>query len=235
MSTVNNKPFKNGYDISTEVEEEVEILDTRVYEPIGKFKFFYYITQLLVHCLLVGMLINIWRGPYFFLLWHPTFVTIGVYLYIQGILQVQWTENNKRRLKGARIHSILNGLATVCIMIAFIIIEINKASMGRPHFTSTHGQFGLVIFILIWIAALAGTISLYIPGVFGGRAKAKRVYAPHRILGYLLVAFMLINICLGVFTAYGLGTFEHHWVIVACIIVLYISLMLTCDIKKVRI
>jgi hypothetical protein len=120
-------------------------------------------------------------------------------------------------------------------MIAFIIIEITKVRMGNPHFTSNHGQFGLTIFILIWIAAFAGTASLYIPGLFGGRANAKRVYAPHRILGYLLVAFMLINISLGVFTSYGLGSFKHHWVIIACVIVLYISLILTCDIKKVRI
>jgi hypothetical protein len=86
MSSVNNKSFKNNYDISTEAGEVVEILDTRVYNPIGKFKFFYYITQLLVHCLLIGVLINVWRGPYSFFLWHPTFATISIYLYIQGKL-----------------------------------------------------------------------------------------------------------------------------------------------------
>ncbi|KXN69388.1 hypothetical protein CONCODRAFT_8181 [Conidiobolus coronatus NRRL 28638] len=234
MGTVNNKYSKIDYVITAEDEGVVEVLDTRVYKPIGKFKIFYYITQVLVHCLLIGILINIWTKPYAFSFWHPTFAIIGIYLYIQGTLQVQCTEHSKKRLKGAKIHTILNGLATVCIMISFIIIVISKNSSKRAHFTSVHGQFGLVIFIFIWIAAFAGTASLYIPGVFGGRPKAKRVYSPHRILGYLLVIFMLIETCLGVFTSYGLHNFKYHWVIVSCIIVLSISLILTLDIKKVR-
>jgi hypothetical protein len=84
MNVINIKSFKGGYELATEGEEVIEILDSRVYEPIGRFQIFYYIAQGLVHCLLIGMLFNIWTGHYAFSVWHPTFATIGIYLYVQG-------------------------------------------------------------------------------------------------------------------------------------------------------
>jgi hypothetical protein len=125
-------------------------------------------------------------------------------------------------------------LGTICIIIAFSIVEANKNNLGAMHFTSQHGQLGLSIFVLVWIAAFLGIGSLYFPRIFGGRAKAKNVYAPHRIIGYWITIFMLVNVILGIFTAWGMSNFKLPWVFVACVVVLLISFILSIDIRKVK-
>jgi hypothetical protein len=84
MNAVNNNSSKGGYELTAEDEEVIEVLDSRVYNPIGRFQVFYYLAQGLVHCLLIGVLFNIWTGTITFFVWHPTFAIIGIYLYAQG-------------------------------------------------------------------------------------------------------------------------------------------------------
>ncbi|KXN73851.1 hypothetical protein CONCODRAFT_15201, partial [Conidiobolus coronatus NRRL 28638] len=136
MSQMNYDPVKSEPNIVEDDDTDgVDVLGTRRYRPMGRFKFYYYIVQLLVFCLLIGILINVWTKPYSFFLWHPTFASLSLYFYIQGILQVQWTESSTRRLKGARIHSVCNGLGTIFIVIAFSIVAANKNNLGAMHFT----------------------------------------------------------------------------------------------------
>jgi hypothetical protein len=78
-------PVKSESNVLSDSDtDSVEVLDTRQYKPIGRFRFYYYIVQLLVLCLLIGVLINVWTRPYSFFLWHPTFASLSLYFYIQG-------------------------------------------------------------------------------------------------------------------------------------------------------
>lgn len=149
-------------------------------------------------------------------------------------MQVQSTETIPSRVKGLKLHTLLNILGTVSFILAFIIIEVNKFRNGKAHFISYHGKLGLLIVILVIIAAGAGSASVYFPSLFGGRAQAKLVYKPHRILGYSTVALISLNLILGVYSGWGLNVLSHHLIWSFVVITLLASLVSTLDTRKLK-
>lgn len=141
---------------------------------------------------------------------------------VQSILLLQPTSTQKQKIQGTYIHSAVNLIGMGALIGGLVVIELNKASHPETRFTSTHGQLGLVVYILFFIQFLVGFLQFYTPGVFGSVDKAKSLYKYHRSSGYIIITLALVTICLATQTGFNKNVLHMRlWaVIVASVLVL---------------
>lgn len=140
---------------------------------------------------------------------------------IQGILVLQPTHTAKQKKDGTYTHAALNDVALAIAIAGLVIIEYNKISHGGTHFVSSHAILGLVTYILLAIQAFVGITQYFTPGLYGGEAKAKKLYKYHRVSGYVILVLMLATICAATQTDFNKNVLQMQlWaVVVASVIV----------------
>ncbi|XP_052889035.1 uncharacterized protein LOC128297437 [Anopheles moucheti] len=94
--------------------------------------------------------------------WHPTFMSIG-YLIImsQAVLTMSGTNFFTHRCHHRTkvfLHWLLQAVAGVLITIASVCIFLNKVRLGKPHFQTLHGIFGLVT-VCFTLASIGGGVT----------------------------------------------------------------------------
>lgn len=167
-------------------------------------------------CLLAtiyALAIFVYGGPdtqtWFF--WHPAMALSAVLpLATTGILVNRC--NSSQRKTGSAVfptwvHNVLMIGSLVLMWVSVYVIYTNKKTHGKPHFTSWHGQIGLVV-VLLWTAIVGGSTvvlwdyptrpaPLLVRGVLRRmRLSMQRLAAAHRLgarLTYLAALGLLIS------------------------------------------
>ncbi|KAI9346699.1 hypothetical protein BD770DRAFT_328091, partial [Pilaira anomala] len=104
--------------------------------------------------------------------------------------------------KARNIHAYLQGIGFVAMALGVSVIYYNKILNDKPHFTTPHGQLGILSFTFMLIQFILGSLLGYAPGLFGGIAKVKKIYKYHRFSGYLLLFMVWFTALSGVQTPF---------------------------------
>ncbi|XP_058837924.1 transmembrane reductase CYB561D2-like isoform X2 [Topomyia yanbarensis] len=137
--------------------------------------------------------------------WHPTFMSMGYFIFMsQAVLTLSggnlltYKRHHKTRIF---IHWLLQAVAGILISVAFVCIFLNKVRMGKAHFQTTHGLFGLVTVIATFISIGGGVFTKY---GFQMRQLVRPIYSKigHAIAGTITYVLSMITISLGVYSAW---------------------------------
>ncbi|KFY34658.1 hypothetical protein V494_06570 [Pseudogymnoascus sp. VKM F-4513 (FW-928)] len=161
------------------------------------------ISQVGIVTLVLLIFSAIFNFPFSLFSYHPLLNISALALATQAIIILQPTHTASQKISGTHVHAALLGVAGIGFAAAFAIIEYNKFDHGVNHFTSAHGRLGLVTYILILLQALVGVTQFFVPGLYGGVEKAKRVYRWHRASGYVLLLLMLVTVTAAALTETG--------------------------------
>lgn len=185
-------------------------------------------TAILAQAGLFALLIGTWyttatQGDWILVSYHPLLTTLAVVLSIQAILLLQPTVTQEQKRDGTRAHSVLNALAVASLLSAVVIMFINKANHGAPHFASVHGKLGLSTLVLLVVQAIVGIVQYYLPALVGGEARGKALYRYHRASGYAITALLLVTATYGTQTDWFLQKTGRHilplWIVIDIAIV----------------
>ena len=130
-----------------------------------------------------------WPLPWFY--WHPIAMTTAfVPLALNAILikRIGGYENTK-------MHGILMFISALLAAFAFYVIYTNKSMRNKPHFTSTHGQGGLLCLVLYFGIGLVGFLGLH-PD-FGFLKTNQNIRFAHKWAGKVAVAIGLLSLIFG--------------------------------------
>lgn len=142
----------------------------------------------------LGLLLSIWflviyssGGHVPFALYHPLFITAGLFFLLQGLLVLQPTSTSNAKRVGLKAHQLfIFGLGLPLISIGVWIMWHVHSKPGAKHFISLHGILGGVLFIILWIQALFGLSTVYSGGqLYGSMNRAKGLWKYHRCVGYV--------------------------------------------------
>ncbi|XP_065220347.1 transmembrane ascorbate-dependent reductase CYB561-like [Planococcus citri] len=116
--------------------------------------------------------------------WHPLLMTIGmIYLCGNAILTFR-AFRNLHKIKLKLIHSSINGVALVFIVLGAVAVLANHIESGIANFYSIHSWVGLTAVLLYVAQAVIGFIAFLIPGL-ASPTKAKllpyHVYVGHAV------------------------------------------------------
>uniref|UniRef100_A0A182P4Z4 ascorbate ferrireductase (transmembrane) n=1 Tax=Anopheles epiroticus TaxID=199890 RepID=A0A182P4Z4_9DIPT len=135
--------------------------------------------------------------------WHPTFMSIGyLILMSQAVLTMSganyFTHRYHHRTK-VFLHWLLQAFAGVLISIAAVCIFLNKIRLGKPHFQTLHGIFGLVT-VCLTLASIAGGVTTKY--AFQLRHYMRPIYSKlgHGIVGTVAYLLGTATIGLGVYS-----------------------------------
>uniref|UniRef100_A0A182XGU1 ascorbate ferrireductase (transmembrane) n=1 Tax=Anopheles quadriannulatus TaxID=34691 RepID=A0A182XGU1_ANOQN len=135
--------------------------------------------------------------------WHPTFMSIGyLILMSQAVLTMSganyFTHRCQHRTK-VFLHWLLQAVAGVLISIASVCIFLNKVRLGKPHFQTLHGIFGLVTVCLTLVSIAGGVTTKY---AFQLRHYMRPIYSKlgHGIVGTVSYLLATVTISLGVYS-----------------------------------
>ncbi|XP_055535704.1 transmembrane reductase CYB561D2-like [Wyeomyia smithii] len=137
--------------------------------------------------------------------WHPTFMSIGyLILMSQAILTfsganlLTYNRHHKTKLY---LHWLLQVTGATFITIAFVCIFVNKVRMGKSHFQTTHGLFGLITVIATLISIGGGVFTKY---GFQLRHLIRPIYSKinHGIAGTITYMLGMITIGLGIYSVW---------------------------------
>jgi steroid 5-alpha reductase family enzyme len=109
-----------------------------------------------------------------------------------GVVIARYGKQKKWWLKA---HRILGILGTFQVWAGFFAATIMVSRHGGEHFDVPHAWLGLGIALLALAAPLAGQMQLTL------RNKAPRLRIVHHWTGRLTLAFLLINMTIGLFLA----------------------------------
>uniref|UniRef100_A0A1Q3F7E3 ascorbate ferrireductase (transmembrane) n=1 Tax=Culex tarsalis TaxID=7177 RepID=A0A1Q3F7E3_CULTA len=135
--------------------------------------------------------------------WHPTFMAAGylvlmsqAVLTLSGANLLTYQRHHKTRVL---IHWLLQALAGVLITIAFVCIVLNKIRMGKAHFQTTHGLFGLITVVLTLVSIGGGVFTKY---GYQLRSMVRPIYSKimHGIAGTVTYILGSVTIGLGIYS-----------------------------------
>lgn len=161
------------------------------------------ISQAGIILLLLLIFSAIFLHPLSLFSFHPVLNISALALVTQAIIILQPTHTAPQKTSGTHVHAALLGVASLAFAAAFTVIEYNKFDHRAEHFTSAHGRLGLTTYILLLLQALVGVTQFFVPGLYGGVEKAKRVYKWHRASGYLVLLLMLVTVAAATQTETG--------------------------------
>ncbi|WFD42367.1 hypothetical protein MPSI1_001009 [Malassezia psittaci] len=142
----------------------------------------------------LGLLLSIWflviyssGGHVPFALYHPLFISVGLFFLLQGLLVLQPTSTPSAKRVGLVAHQLLIFvLGLPLISIGVWIMWHAHSKPGAKHFISLHGILGGVLFVLLWIQALFGLSTVYSGGqLYGSMSRAKGLWKYHRCVEYV--------------------------------------------------
>uniref|UniRef100_A0A182Q4G1 ascorbate ferrireductase (transmembrane) n=1 Tax=Anopheles farauti TaxID=69004 RepID=A0A182Q4G1_9DIPT len=135
--------------------------------------------------------------------WHPAFMSTGyLILMSQAVLTMSganiFTYRCHHRTK-VFLHWLLQAVAGVLITIASVCIFLNKIRLGKPHFQTLHGIFGLVTVCLTLVSIAGGVTTKY---AFQLRNYLRPIYSKlaHGIAGTVVYLLGVTTISLGVYS-----------------------------------
>lgn len=148
-------------------------------------------------------------------------MTSAVNAVTPGDLATEWMPI---RLRSAR-HWVLQVLTGIIVLVAFLIIILNKVIHDKPHFSSLHAKFGLASFILMIITQFGGLCVLY-------SLKFKHYVAPiytkliHASAGLITFSLGIITILLGIFSNWWtFGEFLRYITLILVLIVMICTIL----------
>ncbi|KAI1846494.1 hypothetical protein JX265_004983 [Neoarthrinium moseri] len=136
---------------------------------------------------------------------HPLAQSLAVLVLVQSILILQPTHTGQQKQVGQKIHAGLNLLAFALFLTGFVSIEYNKFASGGAHFKSVHAYLGVIVSIWLLLQYLIGFTMFATPKLYGGEAKAKKIWKYHRTSGYVLFLFLQATVISATKTDYNVG------------------------------
>jgi len=121
---------------------------------------------------------------------HATLMVTGFILLAAGFITARY----HRTKNWFRTHKILQIAGAVCIFSGIFIAVYMVTLSGFPHLTNSHEVVGIFIGILLPVMVILGL------SIFRVKKSMNTVRTTHRWLGRVLIALILINIVLGIFT-----------------------------------
>jgi Eukaryotic cytochrome b561 len=129
-------------------------------------------------------------------------------LLAQGALILQPTHTAQQKKEGTYTHAVFNDLALAAFIAAWVVIEVNKYKNGIPHFESPHAILGFITYLLLIIQAFIGFTQYFVPSLYGGVDKAKKIYKYHRVAGYSVFTLALATVCAATQTTFNKNVFD---------------------------
>lgn len=129
-------------------------------------------------------------------------------LLAQGALILQPTHTTQQKKEGTYAHAAFNDIALAAFIAAWVVIEVNKYKNGIPHFESPHAILGFTTYLLLVLQALVGFTQYFVPSIYGGVDKAKKIYKYHRVAGYLIFTLALATVCAATQTTFNKNVFD---------------------------
>lgn len=135
--------------------------------------------------------------------WHPSFMCVGylilmsqAVLTLSGANLLTYQRHHKTRVF---IHWLLQAIAGILITIASVCIFLNKVRLGKDHFQTTHGIFGLITVILTLLSIAGGVFTKY---GFQLRTLVRPIYSKifHGIGGTVAYILGSVTIGLGIYS-----------------------------------
>jgi Eukaryotic cytochrome b561 len=127
-------------------------------------------------------------------------------LITQGVLILQPTHTPAQKKLGTYIHAGLIDVGLFSLIAGLVIIEVTKFGHGGIHFLSAHAILGLTTYIFLFIQGAVGVTQFFVPQLYGGVDKAKKIYKYHRLSGYVLLALAFATVAAATQTDYNKGT-----------------------------
>jgi uncharacterized integral membrane protein len=158
----------------------------------------------------VLLLASVWaaiflHGPLSLFSVHPLAQSFGLLVLIQGVLIVQPTHTAAQKKAGQKLHAGLNLLALASFIVGVVSIEVNKVRGNLAHFHSVHAYLGIIASILQIGQYLVGFTMYFVPQLYGGEDKAKKIWKYHRISGYVLLLLYMATVTSATQTDYNKG------------------------------
>ena len=128
---------------------------------------------------------------------------------------LQPTHTAQQKKEGTYVHAGVNNAALSAAIAGLVVIEINKFDHNGTHFESPHAILGLVTYILWALQAFVGFTQYFVPQLYGGEAKAKKLYKYHRASGYVILVLALATICAATQTDFNKNVLKMQlWAVV---------------------
>lgn len=101
-----------------------------------------------------------------------------------------------------------------------VIIEYNKFAHNGTHFVSPHAILGLISYILLLLQAVIGFTQYFVPQLYGGEEKAKKLYKYHRVGGYVTFVLMLATVAAATQTDFNKNVLGMQlWAVIAAAVI----------------
>jgi hypothetical protein len=153
-----------------------------------------------------------WNVDYFFFVWHPTLMALTIFTVTNGILALQQTITKEEKSSGLNLHRAIQSISLLSAIGGFYVTFTFKNTIDKEHFTTPHGVFGLITFILLITQAVGGGTLVNFPGLFGGVNKAQAIYKYHRMSGYFLLFLIYLTAIGGTQNDWTKNQFDHLWI-----------------------
>eukprot|EP00040_Diaphanoeca_grandis_P008167 m.44127 g.44127 ORF g.44127 m.44127 type:complete len:209 (+) comp19587_c0_seq1:229-855(+) len=147
--------------------------------------------------------------------WHPSLMAIAFLAFIPEAILVfskngaslvpkNWSHSNK-----ILSHFVLMTVGYFAMVGGGAAIYINKDRIEKPHFTSYHGQFGLLTmgaFTMTWLFGLVLLFGMYYPDRIRVLTKPlggiRKVYRVHGVAATLFYSVGIFTLVLGFYSGY---------------------------------
>ncbi|GAA5856461.1 hypothetical protein JCM8547_008754 [Rhodosporidiobolus lusitaniae] len=151
----------------------------------------------------VGLVVNtgvlwrvLWTHPAGLFTYHPSFQSLAILLFFEGVLLLQPPPvNAAAKKKGLQLHQIVQLTSLVLIVTGAAFIWYNKAVHNAKHIQTWHARFGVATLSLIFLQIIFGAFVVWSPlqRVFGSETRAKSLWKYHRMSGYLTLTLLLVT------------------------------------------
>ena len=153
-------------------------------------------------CLVVLVLIQVFRAHVGLFAGHPVSMIFGFVAVVQSILILQPTYLPYQKTAGARIHAAFHIASLLAFVSGVTVIEYHKTHNGLGHFKSPHAYIGVTTCAVLVAQYFVGVTMWLVPSLYGGEGKAREVWKYHRMSGYLLLALLVASLVSATKTEY---------------------------------
>lgn len=148
---------------------------------------------------------------------HPLLNAFALLMLTQSLLLLQPTHTAEQKRSGALLHALLNLLAFLAFVAALAIILANKFAHHGVHFASAHARLGLLTYIYLLLQAAVGASMYFLPAVYGGEERAKKIWKWHRASGYLALLLVLGTVLAACWTDFNVNVLGVKvWAVIVC-------------------
>ena len=113
-------------------------------------------------------------------------------------------------------HWVLHLSAMVCIYTGLVVISVVKYQGGKPHYSTWHGQVGLVACGLLAIQASGGLLQLYLD-ILPFKLRPVTIKRLHALSGVLTYTTLTVTTVLGLYSSWFHANASHDLLWRACI------------------